>query len=379
MSCLKIIKLIPLFLIFGLISCTNKLQFSTSIAPSADLNSIRTLAIGDVRLLQNEELVLNDNRGNWRESVRKFTTNGLEKLVKRSLISNLSRYSAYNIVDLAVFSTIFSDKLKTVKPVGGLKIKGIDAVLNLRIGIKVISQKGQFESVKSFRRHASRKSGKKWITTEDSSMDRKITETYQTRTVTVLLSGELLKVSAGKIKLLSTFSEVALISKGNGIAPTSFAQSLAGNLSSFFSGDERSKEEKISNLPFLDLKHLTQNAMPNAAANLAQRLALQITNMILPKLSRYTVLATRTIDAGGDGTAVEYLKLAEVLKAKKRIEEVISNPDEKTAENLYNLGICYEALGDPSIAMQLYEEALELDQANSNIIEALGALQDNRI
>ena len=106
------------------------------------------------------------------------------------------------------------------------------------------------------------------------------------------------------------------------------------------------------------------------------RLALQISNMILPKFARYTVLATRTIDSEGDEASVNYLKQAKVTKAKEKIEEIVHNTEEKSVENLYNLGICYEALGEPRIAIQLYEEALRLDEANSNFIEALGALQN---
>ncbi len=109
MSGLKILKILPLILIFGLVSCTDKLQFSTSISPSVELNSIRTLAIGDVRILQNDELTLHDQLGNWTVRQKNLETKGLEKFVKLSLISNLSRFSDYNIVDLAEFSTMFSD------------------------------------------------------------------------------------------------------------------------------------------------------------------------------------------------------------------------------------------------------------------------------
>jgi len=379
MKALKTIKIINLLLIFGLISCTNKLQFSTSVSPSGELASIRTLAIADVRLLQSDEQNLSDQRGEWKVSRHKLQTAGLEKLIKRSLISNLSRFADYNIVDLEVFSVIFSDKLNSIKPVSGLSIGGIDAVLNLNVAVNVTTQNGQYDSVKSFGRRTSRKSGKKWLTTEDSSIERKITEPYQTRTASLVLTGELLKVSAGKIILLSTFSETAVISMGRGFEPNNFSQTVDSKFMSFFSGDDRSKEEKISALPFLDLKHLTFSGAPNASVNLSQRLALQISNMILPRFARYTVLVTRTIDGAGNEAAVELLTQAKVLEAKEKLEAILSNPDQKTAENIYNLGICYEALGEPRIAIQLYEEALALDQSNSNAIEALGALQEKRI
>ena len=76
MSGLKILKILPLILIFGFVSCTDKLQFSTSISPSVELNSIRTLAIGDVRILQNDELTMNDQLGNWTVKTEKYGNEG---------------------------------------------------------------------------------------------------------------------------------------------------------------------------------------------------------------------------------------------------------------------------------------------------------------
>ena len=109
MSGLKILKILLLILIYGLVSCTDKLQFSTSISPSVELNSIRTLAIGDVRILQNDELTMNDLIGKWTVRQKNLEKKGLKKFVKLSLISNLSRFSDYNIVDLAEFSKMFSE------------------------------------------------------------------------------------------------------------------------------------------------------------------------------------------------------------------------------------------------------------------------------
>ena len=108
-------------------------------------------------------------------------------------------------------------------------------------------------------------------------------------------------------------------------------------------------------------------------------LVIGITNKILPYISRYTVLATRTIDTGGDDVSVEFLKTGKIEEAKTRIESLLGDEEQKTAENIYNLGICFEALGDSQIARQYYEEALAIDEGNGNLIEALGALENPSI
>ena len=358
-------------------SCANKIQFSTSIPPSEHLKNIRTLAIGDVLLVQEHQLNLIDNKGNWKVSRTKLDSKGLEKLLKHSLVSNLSRFSDYNIIDLETFSTIFGDRLKSIKPERGMRIKGIDAILNLSFAISVVSQEGQFDKVRRFQRHAKRKMGKKWIITEDSSTDRIITESYQTKTATVFLKGEIVQVKEGNTKLISSFSEVSVVSLGSGLIPGSFSQSADKKILPVFRKDDRSKEEIIGTMPFAELKHQTIGTKPHGVPNISRRLVLHISNMILPKFAPHSVLVTRTIDSGGDEDAVNLLNKAKIQQAKERIEEIISSSENKTAENLYNLGICYEALGEPRIAIQLYDEALQLDEGNNNVIKAIGALQHN--
>ena len=57
-------------------------------------------------------------------------------------------------------------------------------------------------------------------------------------------------------------------------------------------------------------------------------------------------------------------------------EDILIDKKQKTAENMYNLGICYEALGDSQIARQYYIEALAIDEGNVNAIETLGAIEN---
>lgn len=373
---MKIIIIILFLMIFGLTSCSYKLQFNTSVSPSSELESIKTLAIGDVQLIHSKEVSLLDNRGNWTVRGQKLDTRGLESLVKRSLISNLIRFSDYNIVDLEEFTNIYGDSLNAIKPASGLKVKGIDAVLNLRFAVSVVNQNGEFDSVKSFSRRTSSKVGKKWKTTESTSTDRKVTEPYQTKTASIFLTGELVGVTNGKIELLSTFSEVSVVSLGSGFVPGSFNQEPKGAVMSFYTRDDRSKDEKLGNLPLFGLSHETIGNMPSDAANMARRIGVQISNAVLPKFSRFEIVVTRTIDTGGNDEAVEFLKRADVMKALEMFEHAISDPEQKTEENLYNLGICYEAIGEPQIARQYYEESLQLDEGYGYAIEALGSLEN---
>lgn len=377
---MKAIKLILIIsLTIGLISCVHKLQFNTSIPASNKFQAINTLAIGEVKLVQGHELILRDDLGQWTVREQTLDSRGIEAILKHSLISNLSRFSDFEIIDLEEFKIIYSDTLNAIKPLSGFSVKGLDAILNLKIALELVTQKGSFQEVKTFQRSTTQKVGKDWKTTENSSSQRVVNVPYQTKNLTVILTGEVIKVHEGQVEHLGTFSDVYIVSMGSGLVPSSFAQEPKGTILPFFTEDERSKDEKIGDLPFYRLSHDIINRKPNGSSNLANRIAVYVSNTILVKFSRYNVLTTRTIDTDGDDQAVEFLKQAQVEKAKKRIETIISNPDQKTAENIYNLAICYEALGEYQIARELYEDALRLDEGNSTYIEAVGALENKEL
>ena len=378
---MKALKILIVILVIssGLISCSHKIQFNTQIQGKPELNSIKRFAIGEIKVVQVNELVLRDRKGDWSVREQKLNTDGFEELIKKSLISNLDKFSRYDLIDLEQFRAVYSDNLKSIRPASGFKIIGIDAVVNLNVSFNVTDQEGSFDSVKTFYQSASSKQGKKWVQTQKSSNQSIVVQPYQIRAVTATVHVEIIKVENGNIKHLGSFSDAFVISLGKGLVPNSFSQEPKGEFMSFLSGDDSSKDEKVINQPFYKLNHEVGNSAPGSGDNLASRLGIGITNKILPYISSYTVLATRTIDTGGDDVSVEFLKTGKIEEAKTRIESLLGDEEQKTVENIYNLGICFEALGDSQIARQYYEEALAIDEGNGNLIEALGALENPSI
>jgi len=364
---------------FGLISCSHKIQFNAQIQGKPELNSIKRLAIGEIKVVQANELVLRDRKGDWSVREQKLNTNGFDELIKKSLISNLDKFSGYDLIDLEQFKVVYSDKLKSIHPTSGFKIKGIDAVMNVNVSFNVTDQEGTFDSVKTLYQSTTSKQGKKWVTTQNSSNQIIVVEPYQVRAVTATINVELIKVGNGNIKQVVSFSDAFVISLGQGLVPPSFSQEPKGEFMSFLSSDDSSKDEKVMNQPFYKLNHEVGISTPGSGDNIASRLGIGITNKILPYIGRFLVIVTRTIDTGGDDESVEFLKTGKIEEAITRIESLLGDEEQKTAENIYNLGICYEAIGDSQIARQYYDEALAIDEGNGNVIEALGALENPSI
>ena len=94
-------------------------------------------------------------------------------------------------------------------------------------------------------------------------------------------------------------------------------------------------------------------------------------NRILPALSTSSTWEIRRIDTGGDEFSVQSLESSNVEEACQRLEN-LENP---SISDIYNLGVCYEVVGEKAIAKEKYKEAIELDNGYDLAIEALGAAE----
>jgi hypothetical protein len=367
-----------LFISMSIVSCTHKLQFKSSVSKPKPFRNVKTLAIGEVKLIRANKVSLQDNLGNWTAYRQKIQTKGLDQLVRSSLVSNLSTFSDYEVIDLNDFKHIYGkgNRLNSIKPQSGLKFKQIDAILNVSFTVTVVRQSGQYDGVKKFRSSSSTKTKKGWKTTSSTTTDRVVRIPYQINEANIMLTGEVVRVKDGKVLHLGSFTDTIVVSLGTG---SSSYQQKPKDRSGFFSKDKETKDSKVRNLAFYKLNHQALSKKPSSPANIANRIAIFVSNSVLPKFSRYVVVTTRTIDTGGDSKAVKLLKKAKVDEARRRIEELISKSKKnKTAGNLYNLGISYEAIGQFRIATQYYEEALSKDEGNELYIEALGALENGK-
>ena len=56
-----------------------------------------------------------------------------EELIKKSLISNLDKFTGYDLIDLEQFRAVYSDNLKSIRPASGFKIIGIDSLKMIQL------------------------------------------------------------------------------------------------------------------------------------------------------------------------------------------------------------------------------------------------------
>jgi hypothetical protein len=84
------------------------------------------------------------------------------------------------------------------------------------------------------------------------------------------------------------------------------------------------------------------------------------------------------IAKGGDDAAASMIRAGQYEQAMQRLEPGLRNANKERAPDLYNLGLAYEAMGDPGLmepAANFYRKALEFDPENEDYAAGLGRVE----
>ncbi len=317
-----------LILFFTISSCSTYIQFTTQKSAEPRYSGINKVGINTVLLRQRKSLDLQDNRGNWTVAQKPLDDRKLETLVRKSLVSNLRKFSDYQVFDLHDIRN-FHNAFQRLRPLSGERIGELDLIIDVQIAYHTTKQTGFSQEVMTFRQKKSVKQGKKWVTTQDSSQQKVVTVPYNHATADLICYVEVIKTKNGASKVLKSFN--TLLSHES---------------------DPMSTPESMVN-----------------------ELAVVITSRILKNVSKYSVLTKRKIDKGSDDEVLELMENADLEAASKQLEAMLSKSERKNPADLYNLGICYEAMGDPGIALQMYRDAHKLDEKEELYMIAIGEIE----
>ena len=351
----------PALLLVALSSCSSKLRFPVNYTSDPALSHVKKLVINKIEVAEEDTLVLKDQLGHWTESKSKGEFKALKTLIRESLKANLEKYAQFEILDLNETDLLTHARFSNLAPKTGFRKLGVDTVLNLKLTVSAVSQEGQIQKVESFRSSASRKvkqkKGYKWQKVEDQSVDKVVTYPYQSQMLSLLLSIELIDVRNGEYKVLKGVNDTYVLSFIHGGSYPEFGQT-----------------EKDS--PMYQLDHSIYSQKPPTLDAIVQRAVILTGTKILPHVSSFKLMVTREIDTGGEEKAVEFLEKGQVEEALNLLQQVTSvSKEEVSASDKYNLGLCYEVVGEPKIALQLYEEALLQDEGNETYIQAIGGVE----
>lgn len=114
--------------------------------------------------------------------------------------------------------------------------------------------------------------------------------------------------------------------------------------------------------------HLNQDdQVPLLAADVRSLLSRELGERFVRRISRHTVPFELNV-SGGDGQASVLIKAGAFNQAINRLESL---PQPLGMDDLYNLGVAYEAMGEVSNAKRQFQKGLDQDPQNRRFLEAL--------
>ena len=128
-------------------------------------------------------------------------------------------------------------------------------------------------------------------------------------------------------------------------------------------------------------KNQSSDAMPLEQADevlpsfnqLIADLASSISTLFIRRVAVTERLVSYSIASGGDAKAKLLIEAGAYEMAIERLQEVTAKA--KQAEDMYNLGLSFEAVGEYGIAATSYREALAMDQENLLFAQGVGRIE----
>jgi tetratricopeptide (TPR) repeat protein len=148
----------------------------------------------------------------------------------------------------------------------------------------------------------------------------------------------------------------------------------------------RGYRERIGGGPARVLDLWTGTAESGGAANRSREGLLQISSQravesFVKAISPHTERIEAVVAKGGDEAAARMILNGKYEEAIAKLEPALKSPTEKQAPDLYNLGLAYEATGEPGlmeVSIGFYRKALAFDPTNEDYAAGIGRVEAMR-
>ena len=354
--------LIILITVFLISSCA---KATLTVQSPAEINTrkIRNIAVGGFEIGHIMLKFKTERNGVW-QTHPVFLNDEQQKSISRSVrarVINLLTATPY-------FKVIFSDEfeklendsaLQQLVSVRGYKTKNVDAVINGKLWLEIERTDGvelSKEGLEYFRPPRSRNSLGLNLT-----VDQVVWWPYKSTRGTLGLEIKLTRLLPTEV-VATTFETRTYSQRIGGRSGESFQQ-IAESFTSVLSASKSSKTDNIESS--VDVLPAFEQIIADMALSIASGFVRRVA--VTEKVVSYPVAegsfpnAKILIEAGAYDLAIAQLQQA-----------TAENPD---PNDLYNLGLCFEAIGDFGLAQNTYREAWQAEPENLLFAQGLGRIE----
>jgi tetratricopeptide (TPR) repeat protein len=347
-----------------LIGCAPKTSLTVQRPAEIDTSQIRNVAVGSFQVETLRSWVTHEREGRW-ESQQMALTPAQQATVARAVraqvINLLTETPYFQVVFTDEFTALESDEaLQQLVSAEGYTPQGVDAVLNGRIWLEVQRTDGVDLSKESLDYFLPpRRNG---VGGMNLSIEEVIWWPYKAVHGSLALELKLTQLAPTRV-VASTLDSRTYAHRIGG-SPAGFLEGAAQGLQQFAAMSASSPEPETLGLPDEVLPSFDQ-----VVADLASSIAAQFVKRVA--VTR-TQVPTR-LAAGGDETAKVLMQSEAWNTAIERLQQITAS--NANLDDLYHLGLCFEAIGDYGIARNFYRDAWRQDQENLMYAQALGRLE----
>ena len=354
--------LIILITVFLISSCA---KATLTVQSPAEINTrkIKNIAVGGFKIGRIMLKFKTERNGVW-QTHPVFLNDEQQKSISRSVrarVINLLTATPY-------FKVIFSDEfeklendsaLQQLVSVRGYKTKNVDAVINGKLWLEIERTDGvelSKEGLEYFRPPRSRNSLGLNLT-----VDQVVWWPYKSTRGTLGLEIKLTRLLPTEV-VATTFETRTYSQRIGGRSGESFQQ-IAESFTSVLSASKSSKTDNIESsvdvLPAFE--QIIADMALSIASGFVRRVAVTKKVVSYPVAEGSSANANILIEAGAYDLAIAQLQQA-----------TAENPD---PNDLYNLGLCFEAIGDFGLAQNTYREAWQAEPENLLFAQGLGRIE----
>ena len=357
-------KLFLMLLIYAfLISGCAKATLTVRSPAEINTSKIKNVAVGGFEIGQIILKFKTERNGVWQTHpilLSEEQQKSISRSVRARVINLLTATPYFKVIFSDEFEKLASDAaLQQLVSVRGYKTKNIDAVINGKIWLEIERTDGvdlSKEGLEYFRPPRSRNSIGLNLT-----VDQVVWWPYKSTRGTLGLEIKLTRLLPTEV-VATTFETRTYSQRIGGRDGESFQQ-IADSLTSALATSNSSKTDSIESsadvLP--SFEQIIADMALSIASGFVRRVAVTEKVVSYPIASGSLPNAKILIEAGAYDVAIDQLQKA-----------TAENPD---PNDLYNLGLCFEAIGDYGLADSTYREAWKTDPENLLFAQGLGRIE----
>jgi tetratricopeptide (TPR) repeat protein len=357
-------KLFLMLLIYAfLISGCAKATLTVRTPAEINTSKIKNIAVGAFEIGQMMLKFKTERNGEWQTHpvlLSEEQQKSISRSVRARVINLLTATPYFKVIFSDEFEKLANDAaLQQLVSVRGYKTQNIDAVINGKLWLEIERTDGvdlSKEGLEYFRPPRSRNSIGLNLT-----VDQVVWWPYKSTRGTLGLEIKLTRLLPTEV-VATTFETRTYSQRIGGRNGESFQQ-IADSLTSSLATSDSSKIDSIESsadvLP--SFEQIIADMALSIASGFVRRVAVTEKVVSYPIASGSLPNAKILIEAGAYDVAIDQLQKA-----------TAENPD---PNDLYNLGLCFEAIGDYGLADSTYREAWKTDPENLLFAQGLGRIE----